>query len=336
MRMSFRLSIIGLACVLCLLVLQTSSEAGTITWKLGHTGAPNSIYDVVSYKFAERVEANTGGKIKIKVFGNSQLGNIPQLWGLVKTGLVDVFMTEPVLSLIPEPKPKNFMVIITPYLFETQADYRKFIGSTLFREMMSKVENSGNMKFIGYLGDRPPRALTTTNRGVEKIEDLKGLKIRTASLPPAVEMWKQWGASPTPVAPAEMYTSLKSGLVEGQENPILYARDAKFYEVQKYFIAIDYIRSGHGAWINQQRWDSISDELKGAVIKATEETTVYIDKYAVEQIGIAERELMENGMIVIHPDLTPFKESAHEWAMQNDDGRLWEKGLYGKIRAIFK
>jgi TRAP-type C4-dicarboxylate transport system substrate-binding protein len=322
-----------IVCSLCSLVFPVVGLAAPITLKLGHTGAPKTIYDVVSYKLAERVAANTRGNLEIKVFGNSQFGDIAQHWGQVKSGAIDIFMTEPVLSLIIEPEPKNFIVTITPYIFENQDHYRKFIQSELFRSMMAKVEAAGNMKLIGYLGDRPPRALTTTNRKVMSPADLKGLKIRTAMLPPAVETWKEWGATPTPVAPAEIYTSLKSGLVEGQENDISYARDAKLYEIQKYFIAIDYIRSGHGAWINQKKWDSLSEDMKRGMVKSAEETAFYINKYSEEVITLAEKEIQEKGMTVLHPDLKPFRESA-ERAVPRSDGKFWEKGLYDKIRAL--
>jgi TRAP-type C4-dicarboxylate transport system substrate-binding protein len=311
------------------------TAAAPITLKLGHTGGPTTIYDVVSIKLAERFAANTGGKAEIKIFGNSQFGDIPQHWGQVKSGAIDIFMTEPVLCLIIEPEPKNFTIAITPYIFDSQEHYRKFVKSDLFRSMMAKVESAGNMKFVGYLGDRPPRALTTTNRRVMSPADLKGLKIRTAMLPPAVETWKEWGATPTPVAPSEMYTSLKSGLVEGQENDISYARDAKLYEVQKYFVAIDYIRSGHGAWINQKKWDSLPDDVKAAMIKSAEETVPYVNKYAEEVVALAEKEIQEKGMIVLKPDLKPFKETA-EKAVPRSDGKAWEKGLYDKVRALNK
>jgi len=322
-----------IVCSLCFLVFPVATMAAPITLKLGHTGAPKSIYDVVSYKFAERVAANIGKEAEIKVFGSSQFGDIPQHWGQVKSGAIDMFMSEPVLALIPEPEPKNLMVIITPYLFDNQEHYRKYIQSDLYRSMMEKVEKAGNMKYIGYLGDRPPRALTTTNRKVMTPADLKGLKIRTAMLPPAVETWKEWGAAPTPLAPSEMYTGLKSGLIEGQENDITYVRDAKFYEVQKYFIAIDYIRSGHGVWINQKKWDSLPEDVKQGMIKSAEETVPYINKYAEEQVPIAEKFLKENGMTVIHPDLKPFRELAKKWALSHD-GKFWDKGLYEKIRAL--
>jgi len=322
-----------IAATLMILLPAISCMAASITLKLGHTGAPKSIYDVVSYKLAERVAANTNGEVEIKVFGHSQFGDIPQHWGQLKSGAIDIFMSEPVLALIPEPPPKNFMVIITPYLFENQAHYRKYIGSELFASMMRKVEDAGNMKFFGYLGDRPPRALTTTNRKVTSPDDLKGLKIRTATLPPAIETWKAWGANPTPLPPSEMYAGLKSGLIEGQENDITYVRDAKFYEVQEYFIAIDYIRSGHGGWMNRNKWDSLSEDVKKAFFKSSEETAEYVNQYALDQVPLAEKFLQEHGMVIIHPDLAPFKELARQWAEKND-GKHWEKGLYDRIRAL--
>jgi TRAP-type C4-dicarboxylate transport system substrate-binding protein len=231
-----------------------------------------------------------------------------------------------------EPEPKNFTVLMTPYLFETQGDLRNFIKkSDLFRSMMEKVERAGNVKFVGPIGDRPPRALSTTNRKVETPKDLKGLKVRVSGRP-IVEVWKAWGANPTHVAAAEIYTSLKSGLVEGQDNSILAIRDAKYYEVQKYYIYLDYIRTTLGAFFNADKWNSLPEDVKAAIEKSAEETETYIRKYVGGQVPLAEKECKEKGMIILRPNLRPFMEIADKAAREND-GKFWEKGLYDKLKT---
>ena len=199
--------------------------------------------------------------------------------------------------------------------------------------MMAKVEKAGNIKYIGYLGDRPPQNLATNKSEVLTPSDLKGLKLRVPDLPPLVRVWKAWGASPTPLPAKEIYNALKTGLVDGQTQPALAMRDAGYYEVQKYFIHLDYMRSGLCAWMNQQRWDSLGGNLKEAVKKSVLETEAYINEYAGDQDLKAEKFIQEKGMIILRPDVEPFKVIALGENLKND-GKFWEKGLYNKIGAL--
>ena len=334
MKRNVSFKCVGLSlCALCLVVLPVAGLAAEITLKLGHVAPPKTIYDISAKKFAEKVATNTGGRVEIKVFGHSQFGTIPEHWAQVKEGAIDIFVSEPLVAFIIEPPPKNFFVLMAPYLFETQEHLHKFLRSNIFRSMMGKVEKAGKAKYFGYLGDRPPRQMTTKNAKVMAPADLKGLKIRVPPLPPFVEVWKEWGASPTPLHAKDIYTGLKSGLVIGQENTILAARDAGYYEVQKYLVYIDYVRSGLCAWMNQQRWNSLTNDIKKAIEKSIAETEAYTNEYAADQVSKAEKFLQEKGMIILRPDLEPFKALARKATLRND-GKVWEKGLYDKIKAL--
>ena len=322
-------------CILCcfiVLTLPINTMAASISLKLGHVAPPNTIYDVSANKFAERVAANTEGKAEVKVFGFSKFGNTQQHWSQVKSGAIDIFFTGASYGFMVEPEPKNFQVMMAPYVFDTQEELHTFLKTDLFRSMMDKVEAAANVKYIGYMGDRPARGLTTTNREVTTPEDLKGLKIRTGRSSLDVQVWKDWGASPTAISARELYTSLKSGLVEGQDNPILAVRDAKYYEVQKYYIYLDRIRSGLGGFMNQDNWNSLPEDVQAGILKAAGETAAYVNQYVLEQLPLAEKECEEYGMIILRPDLTPFKELAEKTA-RKFDGELWEQGMMDKVRA---
>lgn len=326
--------LIGLViCALCLTVFPIAGLTAEITLKLGHVGPPKCIYDVAAFKFAERVAANTGGRVEVGVFGNSQFGTLPEHWAQIKTGAIDLFLSEPSVAFFPESPPKNFLVLFAPYLFETQDHFHKFLRSDLYKSMMAKVEKTSNSKYIGYLGDRSPRLLTTKNTKVMVPADLKGLKLRLPAIPSVVEVWKEWGATPTPLPAGDIYTGLKSGLIVGQENSILAVKDAGYYEVQKYVICIDYIRSGMSTWVNKEKWNSLEYEIKNGIEKAASETAKYVNKYAQDEVKSTEEFLQEKGMIIMRPELEPFKILAAK-ANQRLDGKLWEKGLYNKIKAF--
>src|SRR5215831_2288489 len=77
-------------------------------------------------------------------------------------------------------------------------------------------------------------ARSTRNKPIEKPEDLKGFKIRLPVAPAFIELFKHLGASPAAINFGEVYSALQTGVVDGQENPLILIDTAKLYEVQKY------------------------------------------------------------------------------------------------------
>jgi TRAP-type transport system periplasmic protein len=286
--------------------------AADITLKLGHVAPPGSLYDAAATKFAERVGANTKGKVEIKVFGSSQLGTPPEHWVQVKTGVMDFFVNEIGTAAIVEQEPKNFDVVKAPYLFESESHFHKFLGSDLLKSMLSKVEKANGIKNIGYLGDFPPRSFSTTKKKVMVPEDVKGLKLRVPPEPIFVAVYKAWGANPTPVAPKEVYTSLKSGLVDGMDQNILDLWGGKYYEIQKYYVPIDYLLSGLWCWTSTKKWEAFSEDVRVAITKSAQETDAYMKQYVAKQIGEAEKAFKEAGVEILRPDLKPWKEIAEK------------------------
>jgi TRAP-type transport system periplasmic protein len=317
-----------------LLMLPGVGGTAEVTLKLGHVAPPGpTTHDIAATKFAERVAANTGGKVEVKVFGNSQFGGLQEHWAQVKTGAIDLFVQDVSAASMVEPDPKNFNVMLAPYTFDSQDHYQKFVHSEFFRNMMSRVEKAGNVKFVNYLGDRTPRGFTTTNKNVVTPAEIKGLKVRVPELPIFVETYKAWGATPTPVSAKDLYMSLKSGMVEGMDQDMTMTFAAKYYEVQKFFVAIDYNRSGMGCWINAKKWESLSKDFQSAFLKSGQETEDYVNKFTAQQLADAEKGLVEAGMKIIRPDLKPWKELAEKEVARND-GKIWEKGLYAKIKTV--
>ena len=317
-----------------LLAFPLISFAADITLKLGHVAPPGpSTHDVSSKKFAERAGINTGGKVEVKVFGNSQFGGLHEHWAQIKTGAIDLFVQDVSAAFMVEPDPKNFMIMIFPYLFESQEHFHKFLRSDLFKAMMAKVEKAANAKYLGYLGDRTPRGFTTTNKRVATPDEIKGLKLRVPEVPPFVVAYKAWGANPTPVTASELYSSLKSGMVMGMDQDLTTTYAAKYYEIQRYFTAINYMRSGMGSWMNSQKWESLPKDVQAAFLKSAEDTEAYVNDFTAKQMLEAEQALAKAGVEVIKPDLKPWMELAEGEVLKNE-GKIWEKGLYAKIKAL--
>jgi tripartite ATP-independent transporter DctP family solute receptor len=294
--------------------------------------APPPVWGPVAEKFGQIVAQKTNNQFQIKWFGGGQLGSLPQLFGGIKTGQIDMILCD-LASLVLAKGGKDFNILFAPFVFRDQDHLRKTLLSPWYREMIKRVEKEGGFKYIGYVSDRAPRQITTSNRRVTKLEDLKGLKIRVPEIKVIMETMKVWGAAPTPLAASELYTALKQGVVEGQDNGFDSIAQAKYYEIQKYVIVIDYIRSGLIVLMGTEHWKKLNPEQKKAFKETAVETEKWATKWTNDSVEASIDILKKHGMEIITPDLGPFKKRASE-AILKFEGDLWEKGLFDKIQAI--
>ena len=216
---------------------ETASKE-TIVLRLAETQTETYPATMGAIEFARLVEERTDGRIKIEVFTGGQLGGDEQaILEQVQFGAIDFTranfapMTEfaPILNLLQ-----------MPYLF-TDADHmHKVIDSEIGTELLSSVE-AGN--FVGLaLYDAGTRNFYNSVRPIKTVEDMKGLKIRTTQSQLIVDMVEALGASATPMAFGEVYSSLQTGVIDGAENNWVSYDQNSHYEVAKY-ISLD----GHTA-----------------------------------------------------------------------------------------
>jgi tripartite ATP-independent transporter DctP family solute receptor len=294
--------------------------------------APPPVWGPIAEKYAQIVAQKTNNQFEIKIFGGGQLGTLPQNFAGIKTGQIDMMLND-IGTLSLSKGGKDFNILMAPYVFRDQDHLRKFLQSSLFKEMIAKTEEEGGFKFVGYVSDRAPKQISTSNRRITKVEDLKGLKIRVPETKTIMETMKFWGAAPTPIAGPELYMALKQGVVDGQDNGFDTIAQAKFYEVQKYVAVVDYIRAGLAVMMSMERWNLLNAAQQKAFEEAAAETDKWATKWTNETVEQSIDFLKKQGMEIVTPDLAGFKKLAAE-ANQRFEGDLWEKGLYEKVEAI--
>ncbi len=294
--------------------------------------APPPVWGPIADYYADEVAKRTNGAIKVQGVGGGQLGNLPQNYAGMKTGQIDMVLVD-TGTLALARGGKDFNALFAPYVFRDHAHFRKFMFSSTFAEMLAPVEKEAGIKYVGYVSDRTPRQLTTSKTKVLKPEDMKGLKVRVPETPTILEVFKAWGASPTPVAAAELYLALKQGIVDGQDNGFDAIAGAKFYEVQKYAMRIDYIQSGLAVLMSEAKWSGLSPAHQKAMLDAVAATEAWASKRTWEVAAKSMAVIKEKGMEVVEPDLAPFKASAAQ-ALMALDGKLWSKGTLEKIAGV--
>lgn len=294
--------------------------------------APPPVWGPIADRYAKEVADRTAGELRIQSFGGGQLGSLPQNYAGLRTGQIDMMLAD-TGTLALAKGGKDFNALFAPYVFRDSAHFKAFIGSQQFRDMLAPVEKEAGFKYVGYVSDRTPRQLTTSNRKVLKPDDMKGLKVRVPETPTILEVMKAWGASPTPVPAAELYLAMKQGLVDGQDNGFDAIAGAKYFEVQKYAMKLDYIQSGLMVLMAADKWARLTPAQQKAMTDAAAETEKWASKMTWEGADKSMGVLRAAGMEIVEPDLAPFRQTADE-AMRRFDGELWSKGTLEKIRAV--
>jgi tripartite ATP-independent transporter DctP family solute receptor len=294
--------------------------------------APPPVWGPIADRFAQEVSERTNGEVKVQSFGGGQLGSLPQNYAGLRTGQIDMMLAD-TGTLALARGGKDFNALFAPYVFRDQPHFKNFMLSPTFREMLAPVEKDGGFHYVGYVSDRAPRQLTTSNRKVTRLEDMKGLKVRVPETPTILEVMKAWGASPTPVPAAELYMAMKQGLVDGQDNGFDAIAGAKYYEVQKYAMRIDYVQSGLMVLIAADKWARLKPAQQQAMTEAAAATEQWASKMTWEIADRSMDVLRKQGMEIVEPDLSGFRKVAQE-VTQRFDGEMWSKGTLEKIRAV--
>ena len=308
------------------------AETKALTLRFAYVTPVGTINHEVGVKFKESVEKLSGGDIQVDLFPGGQLGNLPQMFGQLKKGSIDLFKTDVVVASMVGGA-KGLSIMFAPYLFRDQAHFEKFCESQIFKEMMEELEEKNGIKWVGLLGDRSPRAITTRNKMVLVPDDLKGQKLRTPTVTAIDKVLIGWGASVAVVAVPEMYNAMKQKVVDGQDNGIEVVAGMKFWEVQKHYTATDHVRSSEGVWMNQKRWDSLTPIQRDVVLGAAKMARDFGNQRLQESTLLWFDSSRDNGMTIVMPPLKPWIDASKK-VIEDLDGKVWPKGLYARIQSI--
>lgn len=323
------ISTLGIMVVLT--IFAVSAQGADLNLRLGSPAPPNSEQYNWSVKFAKNLEDLSNGTIHTEVIGGGVLGNPKQTLAQMRAGKLD-FWFIPIEAPMFAKECKEFFVLFAPFLFQDQKHYRRFLASDVFKEMVTGAEQKINIRYLGILGDRAPRSLSTAKRPIMSPDDMKGLKMRVPGLPFIAEVWKAWGASPTPMKGSDTYQALQSGMVDGDDNGIVTLFGRGLIEILKYHTPINYVHSGLCIYVSGTTWKKLNDQQRAWAQKAT----VMVDQEQEPFNQMMKRyydKARAKGITILNPDMAKFQAPANG-IVAKFDGKFWPKGLYQRIHDI--
>jgi len=260
-------NLITLAIIAVCMLLTAPAFAKSIV-KVAFIGSDDpyvSVDGATAVVFKNLVETGTNGDIEVRLFPGGVLGQEREMMEMLKGGMIQVHLATAgsMGSFFP-----LYGVFDIPYLIPSYSvAYDVWDG-----EFGSKVDDlifeKTGLRSLGFFAQSGFYHLTNNKREIRNVDDVKGLKFRTMTLPSHIKVFESMGASAIPISWAELYTSLQTGVIDGQHNPVGYIVQGKLQEVQKYMTLTGHMYAVGFFLVNDAWFQSLPHDYKNVVLDA--------------------------------------------------------------------
>ena len=275
-----------------------------ITLRLGHILNETSLYHVSAQRFAEILGKNSGGRIKVDIFPNGQLGFERDLIEGMRLGTIDagVVTSAPIAGFEP-----RMMVLDLPFIFKSREGAFKVMDGEIGKRLFGYLE-AQNLKGLAYF-DAGWRMVVSTKKPLAKPDDYPGTRFRVMENPLYVSTFKSLGVNATPLNWGEVYTGLRQGTIDSLDLPVYVIYTAKIYEVAKYMATTEHMLTPVVLMMSNARFKALPADLQQAVVKSAQEVTPIQRQIALETNQDYMNKLREAKMeIVPVPDKRAFQD----------------------------
>ena len=244
-------------------IISFRAEAAEFTYKYGNQVQANHPVTMAMQKAADRIKAESGGRLEIAMFPNSQLGGDTDMLSQIRTGALEFFTCSPlVLSSLVSVASINGLGFAFKDSDVAWAAMDGELGAFV-RANIAKF----NILAMEKIWDSGYRQVTSSTKPIVTAADLSGFKIRVPVSPLWTSMFKAFGASPTGINFGEVYSALQTKIVDGQETPLVSIDSAKLYEVQKYCSMTNHMWDGYWCLANARAWQKLPKDLQEIAVR---------------------------------------------------------------------
>jgi len=251
----------------------------------------------------ERIKQESGGRMEIQLFPNSQLGGDTDMLSQLRTGAIQMFNLSGLILATYVPVAAINGI---GFAFKDYDQVWTAMDGPLGAFIRGAIGRAGLYAFDN-MWDNGYRQVTSSTHPVNAPEDLKGFKIRVPVSPLWTSMFKSLGASPTSININEVYSALQTKIVEGQENPLSLIDLFKFYEVQKYVSLTNHMWDGFWTLANARAWAELPKEMQQVVTRNINRAALE-ERDDVRQLNQSmQGELTRRGMVFNPTDTEKFR-----------------------------
>ncbi|MCP1314495.1 MULTISPECIES: TRAP transporter substrate-binding protein [unclassified Halomonas] len=295
--------------------------------RLGHVGGPGSLFEITANRFAELANERLEGVAEVSVYGNSQLGGDESMLRRLRLGSLDLTIPSTVMSSENE----QFALFEMPYLIEDREHMKRVRDEVVHGPLADAAEARG-FHILG-VWENGFRQITNNVRPINVPQDLEGIKLRTPSGVWRIEMFRSYGAAPSPMSLSEVFVALQTGAMDGQENPLIQTYSSRFQEVQEYLSMSNHVYTP-AYLVAGASWNRLPDEVRTVL----EEVALELEDFALEEGARLDDEILarmeEEGMSVNEVDFQAFSDASQpiyeKFASEVDGGQA----LIDQVNAL--
>lgn len=267
------------------------TEAGQkVTLKIGNSQADTHPWNVAINEMIAKADEYSGGQLEIVNYPNATLGAENDMLESVREGSLDMCVVDPTVGTT---FCKQLELFSLPFIFRDKDHWTKVLDGEIGDEYKAMIDEKGKgIKILDFWGGSE-RNILAVKKPVTSIDDLQGFKLRLAPSDLKFKVWEAVGALPVAIAFGETYSALASGLCDGMENEMPSILSSKFYEPAPYFTMTGHEITVRPLFVNKDKYDSLSPELKEALDKAIADATKMAREKEAEAAAAAEKEMVE-------------------------------------------
>lgn len=278
--------------------------AAEFTYKLANNQPLSHPSNVRVAEAIAKIREESGGRMEINVFPQSQLGGDTEVLGQLRSGGVEFFMLSPLIlsTFVP-----NASLNGVGFAFKDYDAVWAAMDGALGAYVRKEIEAKGLYAFEK-IYDNGFRQISSSTKPIATPADLEGFKIRVPVSPLWTSMFSAFGSAPASINFAEVYTALQTGIVDGQENPLAILSNFKLYEVQKYVSMTNHMWDGFWMLSGRRAWGALPDDLKEIVAKNFNASALDQRKDIMDLNASLQGELEKNGMVFNTVDPAAFQQ----------------------------
>ncbi len=290
--MKSKMMVFWLVCFVALILLvglsiaAGAAEQQTFSLKLGHVGPadPEHPWEKYAQKFAQRVEKETNGRVKIKTYPASQLGADREMTEAIQQGTLEMGLISTIAmgNFVPE-----FQLWDLPYIFPADnAKVDQILEGPIAKKLAAAAARRRIVPIAFWENDW--RNLSNNKLPITRVADMKGLKMRIVENKPSLDWFQRLGSIPTPMAFSELYTALQQRVVDGQDNGVVLTYGSRLYEATKYYTISRHIYCPLALVVSDKTWKQlppdIQETMKKIAVEVGREQRQYNRQKAAEWI----------------------------------------------------
>ncbi len=281
--------------------------------------------------FKESLDKSAAGEFDVQINLNGALfkqGTEPAAMARGNLELAAI-SAQDIAKILPE-----YSIYTAGYLIRDPDHQQKVFNGPIGAEMYKAVAAKMDVQIlaVGYLGSRQVNLRDVRN--VKVPADLKGVKLRMPGSKEWLFLGEALGATPTPLAFGEVYLGLKTGTIDGQDNPLPTVRAAKFYEVTKQIVMTSHLTDGIFIAISTKSYNAMNLAQKRKVEDAAKAAVAFNNENRIKEEGQLVEFFKKEGLQVTTPDVETFRKHVQAAYQSSEFAKVWPTGLLERINAV--